>query len=114
MGQMPRRRHVAFADTQDRLALREEVIGEVFEYLCDRLPQYRWITEEVVVDGWPLVAFGGRHCAVERFVCLAIDRRVIECAAGEPAQLLHRLDLARVDAALDEGEGARLVTVGLD
>ena len=99
----------------DRLALRDETIGAVFEYLTERLPQYIWSALEVTVDGWPpQVAFGGSHCDSERFVCLTIDRRVIDCAADAPAQLLHRLDLAQVGMELDEGEPPRPVSVELD
>ena len=103
------------SDDLELLARRDETIGAVYEYLRERLPQYLWSALEVTVAGWqPQVAFGGSHCELERFVCLTIDRRVIDCAGDEPAALLQRLALARVEVELDEGDGTRPVLVGLD
>jgi hypothetical protein len=112
---MPRRRPPSRAEDPGLLARRDETIGAVFEYLRDRLPQYMWSALEVVATGAPPhVAFAGDHCELERFVCLSIDRRVIDCAGYEPAALLHRLDRARVEVELDEGDGTRPVLVALD
>jgi hypothetical protein len=103
------------SDDPELLARRDETIGAVYEYLRERLPQYLWSALEVVVAGWPPhVAFGGSHCEIERFVCLTIDRRVIDCASDEPAALLRRLDLARVEVELEEGDAMRPVLVELD
>ena len=111
---MTRRRHDVPTDL-DRLLARDEAIGAVHQYLCERLPQYIWSALEVVVNGWPPhVAFGGSHCAAERFVCLTIDRRVIDCAAAAPDELLWRLDLAQVETKLDRGDPCRPVSVELD
>jgi hypothetical protein len=102
------------SDDPELLARRGATIGAVFEYLRERLPQYLWSPLEVAVAGWPPhVAFGGSHCEIERFVCLTIDRRVIDCAGYDSAALLHRLDLARVEAELS-GESGRPVRVELD
>jgi hypothetical protein len=107
-------RRTALRDAR-RLAQRDETIGAVFEYLRERLPQYIWSALEVAVDGWPPhVAFGGCHCDGERFVCLTIDRRVIDCASHAPDELLQRLDLAQVEMELEEGDPARPVSVELD
>jgi hypothetical protein len=101
-------------DELELLARRDETIGAVYEYLRESLPQYLWSALEVAVAGWPPhVAFGGSHCEAERFVCLTIDRRVIDCAGDEPAALVRRLDLARVGAEL-EGDPTRPVHVELD
>lgn len=114
MKTVSRRRDLVLPDV-DLLALREEMIGAVFQYLCERLPEYLWNALEIAVEGWPPhVAFGGSHCEHDRFVCLTIDRRVLDCAAGEPAHLLRRLDLAQVEAALAEGDATRPVAIELD
>ena len=98
-----------------RLAQRDQTIGAVFEYLRERLPQYIWSALEVAVEGWPPhVAFGGSHCDGDRFVCLTIDRRVIDCASDAPDELLQRLDLAQVEMELEDGDPARPVSVELD
>jgi hypothetical protein len=113
---MPRRRAVARVTPDPALlARRDETIGAVYEYLRERLPQYLWSALEVAVSGWPPhVAFGGSHCELERFVCLTIDRRVIDCAGDEPAALVRRLYLARVEVELEEGDATRPVLVELD
>jgi hypothetical protein len=99
----------------DDLALRDQTIGAVYQYLRERLPEYFWSALDVAVNGWPPhVAFSGSHCEGERFVCLTIDRRVIDCAAAAPDELLHRLDLAQVGAQLDRGDPCRPVSVELD
>jgi hypothetical protein len=100
---------------RELLARRGETIYAIFDYLLERLPQFLWSELDVRVPGLPShVAFTGRHCDDERFACLIVDRRVIDCAGDEPSQLLWRLDLAGVPAELEAADCPRPVRLELD
>lgn len=100
---------------EDADRLRYEAIGVVFAFLRERLPQYEWGAVEVAApDAAPHVAFGGSHLAMERFVCLAVDRRVLDCAARTPHELVQRMDLAGIDARLDATDDEEPICLELD
>lgn len=100
---------------EERERQRYELVGEIFEFLRDRLPQYEWGVVEVAAQGAPPnIAFGGNHTVVERFVCLLIDRRLIDCAADSPEDFLDRLDLSDIEARLDQGDADEPVHLELD
>jgi transketolase C-terminal domain/subunit len=94
---------------------RHEVVTRVYEFLRDRLPHYQWGVVEVASEsGRHHLAFGGSHTAIERFVCLTIDQRMIDCAAAAPHDLIRRLEIAGVELRLDRSDDDLPVSLELD